>query len=202
MAYLSADERRRQIIQAAVRVIGREGVAGTTTRRIAEEANANLGTLHYIFSGKEDIFDSVFTYCWEVTSEVFDEVIVDGSGMEAAARAILDRYVVLAVADPVLLAAQYHLLAWSFTTETGREMAQRAYRGMDDLVIGALNRGRGVDEPIENVAAIARMIGSLVDGMCLRYLVSRSQEELHSAVAMAQRTMHEAFVAGLADATA
>lgn len=199
MAHLPAEERRRQIIEAAVRVIGREGVAGATTRRIADEAKANLGTLHYTFRGKEDLFDSVFTYCWEVTGEVFEEVIVEGSGMESAATAVLDRYAALALADPALLAAQYHLLTWSFTTEVGREIADRTYRGMDELVVRALDRGRSDDEPTGNELAIARMIIALLDGVCLRYLVSRSETDLRDALAVAHRTLHEAFAGGLVE---
>lgn len=42
---------------------------GATTRRIAEEANAPLATLHYCFSSKEVLFAAVFEYVtWMATN--------------------------------------------------------------------------------------------------------------------------------------
>ena len=42
MARVSAEERRRQLVAAAFRVIGRDGFAGVTTRRVCAEAGAPL----------------------------------------------------------------------------------------------------------------------------------------------------------------
>jgi AcrR family transcriptional regulator len=200
VAHVPAQERRQQIIEAAVRVLAREGVAGASTRRIAEEADANLGTLHYTFRGKDDVFDAVFNYCWHVTSQIFDEVIVEGAGMESGALAILNRYADLVVADPDFVATQYHLLTWSLTTDAGRRMADRAYRAMDDIVVEALNRAKAADEPANHELAIARIIIGVIDGICLRFLVSRSEQEMRDSIAMGARLMHEAFASGLAEA--
>ncbi|WP_280447927.1 TetR family transcriptional regulator, partial [Nocardia cyriacigeorgica] len=48
------------MVAAAVRVIAARGVDVATTRRIAEEANAPLATLHYCFATKELLFAAVF----------------------------------------------------------------------------------------------------------------------------------------------
>src|SRR5690606_16858999 len=55
VAYLSADVRRRQIIDAAIEVIATEGLARATTRRIAERADATLGSLNHCFRGKDEL---------------------------------------------------------------------------------------------------------------------------------------------------
>jgi AcrR family transcriptional regulator len=47
--------RRRQIIDAALRVMISEGVYNVTTRKIAEAAGVNVATLHYHFHNKEEI---------------------------------------------------------------------------------------------------------------------------------------------------
>lgn len=48
-------ERRKQIIDAALRVMIAEGVYNVTTRKIAEAAGVNVATLHYHFHNKEEI---------------------------------------------------------------------------------------------------------------------------------------------------
>jgi AcrR family transcriptional regulator len=60
VARVPSDVRRQQFIDAAVKVIARDGVDGATTRRIAEEAKAPLATLHYCFQTKENLLWAVF----------------------------------------------------------------------------------------------------------------------------------------------
>jgi AcrR family transcriptional regulator len=60
VAYLRADERRRRIIDAAIEVIASEGLSRTTTRRIADRADAPLGALHYCFENKDELLAVVF----------------------------------------------------------------------------------------------------------------------------------------------
>lgn len=53
MAYVKAAERHEQIVAAAIRVLSKVGVPGTTLRAVAAEAGIPLGTLHYVFPSRE-----------------------------------------------------------------------------------------------------------------------------------------------------
>jgi AcrR family transcriptional regulator len=57
MPYVSADDRREAFLDAAIDVIAEEGLARTTTRRIAERADAPLGALHYCFRNKNELLE-------------------------------------------------------------------------------------------------------------------------------------------------
>jgi AcrR family transcriptional regulator len=59
LPYAPAVYRRRQLIDAAMRVTSREGAAKATTRRIVAEAGASLATLHYSFEDKQELFEAV-----------------------------------------------------------------------------------------------------------------------------------------------
>ena len=50
MRYLSKDERREAILQAAMRVALAEGLAAMTVRRIAAEAGVATGQVHHLFT--------------------------------------------------------------------------------------------------------------------------------------------------------
>ena len=47
MTYMSQVDRRQQLIEAAIRVLQRDGVGHVTTRAIAAEAGAPLASIHY-----------------------------------------------------------------------------------------------------------------------------------------------------------
>ncbi len=55
MPRVPADVRRTELVQAAIQVATREGLAATTTRRIAQELGISVGVVHYCFRSKEEL---------------------------------------------------------------------------------------------------------------------------------------------------
>ncbi|BBH68745.1 TetR family transcriptional regulator [Actinoplanes sp. OR16] len=64
-------DRKDRIVDAAIRVIGKHGVAGTTHRLIAAEADVPLGSLTYHFSGLDDLRAQAFEKHAERMSEIY-----------------------------------------------------------------------------------------------------------------------------------
>jgi AcrR family transcriptional regulator len=56
---MKSDDRRNQIVTAAMRVVARDGAAAVTTRSIAREARVNLATLHALFGSKDALLLAV-----------------------------------------------------------------------------------------------------------------------------------------------
>ncbi|TIT79928.1 MAG: DUF1956 domain-containing protein [Mesorhizobium sp.] len=50
-----ADQTRAALVHAALKLFGRQGFDGTSTREIAAEAKANIGSIAYHFGGKEGL---------------------------------------------------------------------------------------------------------------------------------------------------
>jgi AcrR family transcriptional regulator len=59
MARMALDERRERLVQAALTVVKREGVAGATTRAIVAEAGMPLGAFHYAFGSRDELLGAV-----------------------------------------------------------------------------------------------------------------------------------------------
>ena len=57
----SDPSRRDRIIDACLDVIAREGVAGTSHRRVAAEADVPLGSMTYYFTGMDELLTEAFT---------------------------------------------------------------------------------------------------------------------------------------------
>jgi AcrR family transcriptional regulator len=56
---MSGDDRRRQILQTAVRLFSTYGFSGTTTRKIAEAAGVSEAMVFKHFSTKEDLYGAI-----------------------------------------------------------------------------------------------------------------------------------------------
>ncbi|WP_354690568.1 TetR family transcriptional regulator [Phytobacter sp. RSE-02] len=69
MGYLSRDERRELILQAAMRVALSDGFAGMTVRRIANEAGVATGQVHHHFSSGAELKAQAFV---RVMGELLD----------------------------------------------------------------------------------------------------------------------------------
>ena len=61
-----AEEKRRQILDAAVRVFARSGFHTSRVGDIAEEAGVAHGLLYHYFSSKDEVLETIFREQWSV----------------------------------------------------------------------------------------------------------------------------------------
>lgn len=71
---IAQEERRRQILDAAVRVFARSGYHGSRVGDIAEEAGVAHGLLYHYFSSKEAVLQTIFRENWGQLIERFRAV--------------------------------------------------------------------------------------------------------------------------------
>ena len=57
--YSTSENTRTAIINAAGELAAEKGFSSVSTRTVAERANANIGSIHYHFGGKEGLFEAV-----------------------------------------------------------------------------------------------------------------------------------------------
>ena len=69
-------DKRRQILDAAVRVFARSGYHGARVGDIAEEAGVAHGLLYHYFSSKEEVLATVFRENWRALLETLHHVEV------------------------------------------------------------------------------------------------------------------------------
>ena len=69
-----AEEKRRLILDAAVRVFARKGFHTSRVGDIAEEAGVAHGLLYHYFSSKDEVLETVFRENWGVLLEQLHEV--------------------------------------------------------------------------------------------------------------------------------
>jgi AcrR family transcriptional regulator len=70
----AAADKRRQILDAAVRVFARRGFNGCRVSDIADEAQVAYGLVYHYFRSKDEVLDTLFLERWNVMLEVIREL--------------------------------------------------------------------------------------------------------------------------------
>lgn len=170
MPHAKTIRRRQQLVEAAIRVISREGLERATTRRIAAEAGAPLGILHHAFPNKDALVDAVFRQWMNELDSYVDGLVTPGCGIEVGVRKLLLGFLDYFEADLEMAAAQYELLLWARRAATAPALGVYAYEGFVDVIHAALRRAApGPTEPASFREAAWLLINSL-DGVALQYL--------------------------------
>jgi TetR/AcrR family transcriptional regulator, fatty acid metabolism regulator protein len=95
-ARASAADRRRQILDAAVRVFARQGFHTCRVSDIADEAGVAYGLVYHYFSSKEQVLDTLFLERWEILLEAIRDTAnrrgAPRDKLRAVAGFIIDSY--------------------------------------------------------------------------------------------------------------
>jgi AcrR family transcriptional regulator len=173
MAHVSADARREQLIEAAVRVIAREGADGATTRKIADEAKAPLASLHYCFQNKENLLLAVF-------AQLSDEMPVDADptqdekpSLGQVAEQLLTRAMQWSVENPVRTRAMIEIVLWAerYDPELSAGFYDAFLKKSEDVL-----RRADVTLSDEELHSVVRVSMSMVDGLSLQMLTTGDME--------------------------
>ena len=65
------EARRRELADAACRVIGRYGLAGATLAQVAEESGWSIGSMRYYFPSKDELLASAL---WRVGERIDERI--------------------------------------------------------------------------------------------------------------------------------
>ena len=84
-----AAEKRRLILDAAVRVFARQGFHACRVSDIADEAGVAYGLVYHYFRSKDEVLDTLFLERWNVLLDAIREV--DAQDIAAARQALRDR---------------------------------------------------------------------------------------------------------------
>lgn len=192
MARMSPVERREAIIDAALAVARRKGLAATTVRDVATEMGTSSGLIHHYFDSMDEVLAAAFERVAGEDLEQTEILLREAGDPTALLRSFLASYAPVgddwafqlwldawaeAARRPVLRAASSRLnLAWA-------SLLERAIRAGVD---GGTFR---CDDP----AAAAWRILSLVDGLALQVVahqtIVRRSDMLAWAAVAAEREL-------------
>jgi len=154
---MAAADRRRQILDAAVRVFARQGFHTCRVADIADEAGVAYGLVYHYFRSKEEVLDTLFTERWDILLQVIRDTDAEDlpprEKLRAIAAFILDSY----RHDPDLMkviVVEVTRAANSFGLTHG-DRIREAYRLMGDVVAKAQEDGAFRTDVTPRFAALA-----------------------------------------------
>ncbi len=194
MTRIPPADRRAALVQAALRVIARDGVAAATTRRIVGEAGMSLASFHYVFASRDELMAELVNVV--VSSEQSDlEPALDAArapiGLRAAIRSGLQHYFDGVRAAPDREKAMFELTQWALREPGFAPLAQRQYDRYYELAARAAHDAAELTGSVWNrpVEEIARLLVTLTDGVTIAWLVTRDDDAAERALDFAADTL-------------
>lgn len=163
------DQRRRDLVQATLRIIVRQGLSGATMRDIATEAGFSNGAIKPYFASKSALLAATYLFVFDSTNERVDRAVAGLSGLaalEAFGREVLPLDDALRDEARVVLSfwgevaqADVHVRTTRPTIEQWR---QRIIAWLEQaLHVGEL--AEGVNIPLEADLMLTHMMGAQVN---------------------------------------
>jgi TetR/AcrR family transcriptional regulator, cholesterol catabolism regulator len=179
----SSTDRRRRLLDAVLRVLASQGIAGVSMRAVAREAGVALGLVHYYFDDKTSLIAAALREIEEQDLRIVAPV--PGPSAERRLRAALRR-----VADPEFLTTEYlalrmQLWALAQVNDEFAEIntaAQSRYReGLSNLIQAArpdlgskeCHRRAADIDVIQNGVWVTALLG--LDKASIRRSVARTE---------------------------
>lgn len=128
----SAEERREQILEAALAEFAAHGLEGGSTEAIARAVGISQPYVFRLFRTKKELFIATVERCMRGTLEMFHTASAGLKGEEAL-RAIGDAYVERLASDPTYLHSQMQAYAASHDPQI-REAVRKGYGELVEYV--------------------------------------------------------------------
>ena len=185
------ERRRAQIVEAATRLVARQGFAKTVVRDIAEEANISVGLVYEYVRSKEDILFLIYEHWARVW----------GEGLEKALARSSDPLDQLASALSFLVgtADKHHDVTHLFYRESGHlseygtDQAKQTEREMVERLTGVLEAAVTADllRPETDCLALATQLILLCHGWVLKgYLLRKGRTPAGYATSLVETAVN------------
>jgi AcrR family transcriptional regulator len=166
------DERRRELLEAVVRVIAREGIEGATTRALARETGWSTGALAHYFSDKNDILASALEYSHERISSRWRDELDGLHGMAALRRLLLDN---VPLDDERRAESKLEIVFWgqALNDDRMRDIQRREAEYLYARIAALLGEARDRGEVRSGLAVrkCTERLMAVVDGLSLHALL-------------------------------
>jgi AcrR family transcriptional regulator len=175
---IPVQERRQALVEAAMRVMEREGIAAATTRAICAEAGMPNGFFHYCFTSKQELMLEVA----QQFRRRFTGMLSLAAGLEGDVYDVLKAALTTFLADvaehPEVHQLTYELPLYALREDELSGIAQRCYADNEIVAAEFLAMAAEIAGCVwtEPVGKLARFLAVAVDGTVLQWLMLRDDE--------------------------
>lgn len=159
--------RRRELAEAAWRVIVKHGLEGTTTRLIAKESGYSAGVLAHYFESKDEILVEALRISHDGLDKRIREAVDDKDGLDALRTFCIE---ILPISPVSVRETHLEMSMWSRAlvnkdlNSVQRSESSRWRRFMEDLIARAQRSGELIEVPPRTIAVV---LSAVIDGLSI-----------------------------------
>src|SRR5262245_24095294 len=151
----AAVDRRRELLDAAVRVFARKGFHASRVGDIAEEASVAHGLLYHYFRSKDEVLETIFREAWERLARETDRIEASGVPVREQLRRVARIYLGSWLVTPELIAVLVREIARSPAVGSRIDEVSGVVLSLQRMIAAAKVRGEVRPECDPQLAAWA-----------------------------------------------
>lgn len=194
------EEKKQEILKAAIRVFASNGVAKTKMTDIAKAAGIGKGTIYEYFRSKEDIFAEAYSHIFSDTEDKIAEVLESPIPPEDKLRHFMRVTIEEFLVNDGGEFAGIMMSFWSEGIRNNNEKImeiidlKRVYSEFRQMISCILEEGikQGQFRKMDTYTTASVIIGAL-DGILLQYIMDRNMFSPEKAIA----TLLDSFLNGI-----
>ncbi|HEY0215728.1 MAG TPA: TetR family transcriptional regulator [Cellulomonas sp.] len=162
----TGERKIRQILDAAVQVVGAGGAGAVTHRAVAEAAGVPLGSTTYYFTDRHDLVRQTMEHAVAVESARLTAIIDAVDGPVPVGRAVellTEMFFDKTVADPMYDLALFEMFLEATRDPSLRDMS----RQWSVMIAGLIDRLLPPTDPAVRRADAVQIVATLIDGLML-----------------------------------
>jgi TetR/AcrR family transcriptional regulator, fatty acid metabolism regulator protein len=189
-----AVDRRRQILDAAVRAFARRGYEATRVGDVATEAGVAYGLVYHYFSSKEQLLETIFRDTWSQMLETIREIETEADPVREQLRKVVALVLRAWNRDPDLVRVLVREVTRTPHLQSEVAEIQHAFDALERIIARGQETGEFRREIDPRVAgwSLYGALEEILTGWVMGQLPGEADD-----VARAERTVVEVFYSGL-----
>lgn len=179
MARMTASDRRVELVEAAIKVMARDGVAKATTRAIVAEAGMPLGVFHYCFDSREQLLQLVTSTITQRNVAAARAAFRNEGSLRDNIRESLQVFWRGVESNPGENLLGYELTQYALRTKGLEDVARQQYaqylQAHAEFLETAADAG-GIEWTVP-IPVLARYVNALLDGLTICWVVDRESDQ-------------------------
>lgn len=153
------EDTRQRLLRAALRLFAQQGFAQTSTRELAEAAQANVAAISYHFGDKAGLYRAAFLEPLGAPGEDLARLQAAAGSLDATLDAFYAGFLApLHEGEAAQWCMRLHYREWLEPTGLWEQTLRRTIEPMHQALLGVLQRALGLPQPDEDLQRLAILL--------------------------------------------
>ena len=173
--------KKAEILEAALQVLGRKGIAGTKIQDIAEEAGIGKGTIYLYYRNKEEILQSILESHVDTSAQATHQFKESNQSAEQKVKTLLEGFAHSSEGNHYAPGLHLEILAALLRNQGGEALGRGAVR-FRDLLADLFREIQGEKQIQSLHLSLASALIGLLHGMMMLWSVNPEEFPLEETI--------------------